>query len=46
MTPQMVAFLDSHSIELSLDGKKVSRNEIVRECISRIAWDYFGHDIE
>lgn len=46
MTEEMVAFLDRHATDLTLTGLKTSRNEIIRECISRVAWDYFGEDIE
>lgn len=47
MSEDMVAFLDTHSEELShLMDSKTTRNDLVRECISRVAWDYFGIDIE
>lgn len=47
MTPEMAAFLDVNAEELSYRlGTDVSRNALIRECIARIAWDYFGEDIE
>lgn len=47
MTEDMVAFLDIHADELGhLMQSKVTRAALVREAISRIAWDHFGIDIE
>lgn len=47
MTQEMVAFLDIHADELSavLDSN-VTRADLVRESIARIAWDHFGVDVE
>lgn len=47
VSEEMMAFLDMHASELQeLLGARVTRTSIVRECVSRIAWDYFGEDIE
>lgn len=47
MSMEMVAFLDTHSMELSeMMGSKTSRADLVRESVARIAWDHFGIDIE
>lgn len=47
MSPEMVAFLDTHSTELSeLLGSQVTRADLVREAVARIAWDYFEIDVE
>lgn len=47
MTQEMVAFLDIHADELShLLGAKVTRADLVRECVARIAWDHFDKDVE
>lgn len=47
MTEDMVAFLDIHADELGhLMQSKVTRAALVREAISRIAWDHFGIDVE
>ena len=47
MSMEMVAFLDTHSMELSeMMGSKTSRADLVREAVARIAWDHFGEDIE
>lgn len=47
MTEDMVAFLDVHATELSAElGSKVTRADIVREAIARVAWDHFDIDID
>lgn len=47
MTQEMTAFLDVNAEELAHQlGTNVSRNALVRECIARVAWDYFDQDIE
>lgn len=46
MTTKMVGFLDSHAEELANHlGSKVTRADLVRECVARIAYDHFGEDI-
>lgn len=46
MTTKMVGFLDSHAEELANHlGAKVTRADLVRECVARIAYDHFGEDI-
>lgn len=47
MTQEMTAFLDINAEELSHQlGTDVTRNALIRECIARVAWDYFDQDIE
>jgi len=47
MTEEMVAFLDTHSMEMSnLLEAKTTRADLVRECIARIAYEHFDQDIE
>lgn len=47
MSIEMVSFLETHAMELSdhLDSE-ATKNDLIRECIARTAWDYFGIDIE
>lgn len=47
MTEEMMAFLDIQADNASLQaGRKISRQEMIRECISIVAWEKFDQDIE
>ncbi len=47
MTAEMADWIDANSQAISEHlGTNVSRGDIIRECVARIAWDYFDTDIE
>lgn len=42
-----MAFLDEQAMNMEAQlGRKVTRQEMVRECIAIVAWEKFGIDLE
>lgn len=47
LSEREMAFLDEQAMNMEYQlGRKVSRQEMLRECMAIVAWEKFGLDLE